>query len=67
MIEKKSPFPQQLAALRKEKRFMQQMMAHKLDIHVSQQKQYEKGSSQPTLEVFRKIVLALSVSHVPLC
>ena len=55
-------FPQQLAALRKEKGFTQQIMANQLGIHVSQLKRYEKGTSQPTLDVFRKIVLALSVS-----
>ena len=37
-------------------------MAEKLGIHVSQLKRYEKGTSQPTLDVFRKIVLALNIS-----
>ena len=55
-------FPQQLAALRKEKGLTQQVMADELGIHVSQLKRYEKGTSQPTLDVFRKIVLALNVS-----
>ncbi|CAB1064771.1 hypothetical protein D1BOALGB6SA_9568 [Olavius sp. associated proteobacterium Delta 1] len=55
-------FPQQLAALRKKKGYTQQIMANQLGIHVSQLKRYEKGTSQPTLDVFRKIVLALSVS-----
>ncbi len=55
-------FPEQLAELRKSKGFTQQVMADKLGIHVSQLKRYEKGTSQPTLDVFRKIVLALSVS-----
>ncbi len=62
MIEKERASPQNLAALRKEKGFTQQMMADNLGIHVSQLKRYEKGASQPTFEVFRKIVLALSVS-----
>ncbi len=55
-------FPEQLAELRKKKGLTQQVMADKLGIHVSQLKRYEKGTSQPTLDVFRKIVLALSVS-----
>ena len=55
-------FPKQLAALRKEKGFTQQILAEQARIHVSQLKRYEKGTSQPTLEVFRKIVLALNVS-----
>ena len=37
-------------------------MADKISIHVSQYKRYEAGASQPTLEVFRKIMLALNVS-----
>ena len=31
-------------------------------MHVSQLKRYESGSSQPTIEVFRRIALALNVS-----
>ena len=38
------------------------MMADKLGVHVSQVKRYEGGTSQPTLDVFRKIVLALNIS-----
>ena len=33
-----------------------------IGIHVSQLKRYEGGSSQPTLDVFRRITLALNVS-----
>lgn len=55
-------FPQRLAALRKERGMTQQAMAEKIGIHVSQLKRYESGATQPTLEVFRKITLALSVS-----
>jgi len=55
-------FPQRLAALRKERGFTQQQMADKIGMHVSQLKRYEAGSSQPTIEVFRRIALALSVS-----
>lgn len=56
------PFPERLAIIRKEKGFTQQIMADKVGIHVSQFKRYESGTSQPTLEVFRKIILALNVS-----
>jgi len=56
------PFPKRLAVIRKDKGFTQQMMADKAGIHVSQYKRYESGNSQPTLEVFRKIILALNVS-----
>lgn len=55
-------FPERLAALRKEHGFTQQQMADKIGMHVSQLKRYEAGSSQPTIEVFRRIALALSVS-----
>lgn len=55
-------FPKQLVALRKKRGYTQQMMADKIGIHVSQIKRYEAGTAQPTLEVFYKIVLALSVS-----
>ena len=55
-------FPQKLAKLRKQNGLTQQVMADKLGIHVSQLKRYEAGTSQPTLDVFRKIVLALNIS-----
>lgn len=40
----------------------QQVLADKLSIHVSQLKRYEAGTSQPTLDVLRKIALFLHVS-----
>jgi transcriptional regulator with XRE-family HTH domain len=55
-------FPERLAALRKERGFTQQQMADKIGMHISQFKRYEGGVSQPTIEVFRRIALALSVS-----
>ncbi len=55
-------FPRKIAELRKETGLTQKAMASKLDIHVSQLKRYEAGTSQPTLDVFRKLVLALHVS-----
>ncbi len=55
-------FPDRLAALRKENGFTQQQMADKIGMHVSQLKRYESGASQPTIEVFRRIALALNVS-----
>jgi len=55
-------FPQRLMALRKEHSLTQQQMADRVGVHVSQYKRYEAGSSQPTIEVFQRIVLALSVS-----
>jgi transcriptional regulator with XRE-family HTH domain len=55
-------FPKQLSLIRKERRLTQQAMAKTAGIHVSQYKRYEAGISQPTLDVYRKIVLALNVS-----
>ena len=55
-------FPIRLAALRKECGFTQQQMADKIGMHVSQLKRYEAGASQPTIDVFRRIALALNVS-----
>lgn len=55
-------FPEKIAVIRKQQGLTQQQMADKIGIHVSQYKRYESGSSQPTLEVFRKITLALNVS-----
>lgn len=55
-------FPERLAELRKAQGFTQQQMADKIGIHVSQLKRYESGVSQPTIEVFRRIALALNVS-----
>jgi transcriptional regulator with XRE-family HTH domain len=55
-------FPERLSSLRKELGFTQQQMADKIGMHVSQLKRYESGASQPTIDVFRRIVLALNVS-----
>ena len=55
-------FPDRLAAMRKERGFTQQKMADKIGMHISQLKRYESGASQPTIEVFRRIALALNVS-----
>lgn len=55
-------FPARLSSLRKELGFTQQQMADKIGMHVSQLKRYESGASQPTIDVFRRITLALNVS-----
>lgn len=55
-------FPQRLAALRKAKSLTQQELADEIGIHLSQLKRYEGGSSQPTLDVLRKLAVALTVS-----
>ena len=55
-------FPERLAAFRKEKNMTQMELAELTGVHVAQIRRYESGSSQPTLEVIRKIALALHVS-----
>lgn len=55
-------FSRRLAQIRKGKKLTQQQMADTIGIHVSQIKRYESGDTQPSLEVIRKIALALNVS-----
>lgn len=55
-------FPQRLAALRKERKLTQQGLADKVGVHLSQIRRYESGETQPTLEVIRRLAIALSVS-----
>ena len=55
-------FSRRLASIRKSKGLTQQQMANTIGIHVSQIKRYESGDTQPSLEVLRKIALALSIS-----
>ena len=55
-------FPKRLAALRKAKNLTQQALADAIDINVSQLKRYEAGTSQPTLDVLRKLAVTLSVN-----
>ena len=55
-------FPQRLAELRKEKGLTQQALADLVHLHVIQIRRYERGSSQPTLDVIRRLAVALSVS-----
>ena len=55
-------FPERLAALRKEHKLTQQALADKVGVHVIQIRRYEAGDTQPTLEVIRKLAIALSVS-----
>lgn len=55
-------FPDRLASLRRERRMTQQQLADETEVHVSQIKRYEAGSSQPTIDVLKKLAVALSVS-----
>lgn len=55
-------FPEQLAKLRKERKLTQQALADRVGLHVIQIRRYEGGTSQPTLDVIRRLAVALSVS-----
>jgi transcriptional regulator with XRE-family HTH domain len=55
-------FAQRLSALRKQKGFTQQQLADRIETHVQQLKRYEAGSSQPTLDVIRKLAVVLGVT-----
>lgn len=53
-------FPQRLAGLRKLHSFTQQL-AGRIGMHVVQLRRYEARTSQPTLDVIRKLSTALQV------
>ena len=55
-------FPQRLAALRKKRGMTQYALADEARVNVSQIRRYEGGTSQPTLNVLRRLAVALSVS-----
>lgn len=55
-------FPQRLTELRKQHSLTQQQLADRIGMHVVQLRRYEAGTSQPTLDVIRKLSTALQVS-----
>jgi transcriptional regulator with XRE-family HTH domain len=55
-------FPERLGATRKARGFSQKSLAEKVGVHLTQVQRYESGAGQPTLDVIRRIALALSVS-----
>jgi transcriptional regulator with XRE-family HTH domain len=55
-------FSLRLSKIRKDKKMTQQVMADTIGIHVSQIKRYESGDTQPSLDVLRKIAIALNIS-----
>jgi transcriptional regulator with XRE-family HTH domain len=55
-------FPQRLADLRKRHSLTQAQLAERVGIHVVQLRRYEAGTSQPTLDVIRKLATALQAS-----
>lgn len=55
-------FPERLTALRKARGLTQQALADAIGMAVLQIRRYEGGSSQPTLDVIRRLAIALGVS-----
>jgi transcriptional regulator with XRE-family HTH domain len=55
-------FPERLARLRKQRSLTLQGLADLADVHITQIQRYEAGQTQPTLDVVRKLAIALSVS-----
>lgn len=55
-------FPQRLAELRRQHSLTQAQLAERIGMHVVQLRRYEAGTSQPTLDVIRKLSTALQVS-----
>ena len=55
-------FGKRLAALRKARAMTQQLLADKVGCHVTMIRRYESNETQPTLEIIRKLAIALSVS-----
>ena len=55
-------FPDRLTALRKDRNLTQQALAESVGVHVTQLRRYEAGTSQPTLDVLRKLAVTLRVS-----
>jgi len=55
-------FPERLVALRKQRGLSQRALAESVGVHLTQVQRYEAGAGQPTLDVVRRLALALSVS-----
>ncbi|MFP1814114.1 helix-turn-helix domain-containing protein [Lonsdalea quercina] len=55
-------FPERLTMLRKARGLTQQALAEMTGVAVLQIRRYEGGNSQPTLDVIRRLAIALGVS-----
>ena len=55
-------FSERLVALRKQRGLSQRALAESVGVHLTQVQRYEAGSGQPTLDVVRRLAIALSVS-----
>ena len=55
-------FPTRLSKLRKDKGLTQKALADSVEVHITQIQRYESGSTQPTLDIIRKLATTLAVS-----
>ncbi len=55
-------FPERVTALRKQRGLSQRALAEAVGVHLTQVQRYEAGAGQPTLDVVRRLAIALSVS-----
>ncbi len=55
-------FPERLTSIRKSRGLTQKTLSEKLDVHITQIQRYENGTTQPALDVIRKLATTLAVS-----
>jgi transcriptional regulator with XRE-family HTH domain len=55
-------FPERLVQLRKARHLTQRQLGELVNVHFTQLQRYENGSSQPTLDVLRRLAVSLGVS-----
>ena len=55
-------FPERLVTLRKDRQLTQRELAERVQVHITQIQRYESGSTQPTLDIIRKLATTLAVS-----
>jgi len=55
-------FPERLVELRKARALTQRQLSDQIGVHLNQVQRYESGASQPTLDVLRRLAVALGVS-----
>ncbi|WP_080432047.1 helix-turn-helix domain-containing protein [Burkholderia ubonensis] len=55
-------FSNRLSTLRKQRGLTQQQLADRAEVHMVQINRYEAGLSRPTLDVFKRLAISLSVS-----
>lgn len=55
-------FPDRITDLRRDRNLTQKALAEAIGVHVTQLRRYEAGTSQPTLDVLRRLAVTLRVS-----